>query len=151
MKEPVIRYLKVNVSFRGLQMNLSMLQFLDVLLTIVHLAITGFNLFGWIPKATRKAHLISILCTAASWFLLGIWFGFGYCPFTDWQWRVKEELGERNLPSNFIEYFAEKVTGKDFDAQFVSKMIGICFALVSIISIYLNFFKRRKQNKTVSS
>ncbi|HKH60038.1 MAG TPA: DUF2784 domain-containing protein [Flavitalea sp.] len=128
-----------------------MLHFLDVLLTIVHLAIVGFNLFGWIPKATRKTHLILILCTAASWFLLGIWFGFGYCPFTDWQWRVKEELGERNLPSNFIEYFAEKVTGKDFDAQLVNNVIGICFALVSIISIYLNFFKTGKQNKTVSS
>jgi hypothetical protein len=73
-----------------------MLLLLDLFLTLVHIAIVLFNLFGWIPKTTRKAHFISILLTAVSWFLLGIWFGMGYCPFTDWQWRVKEQLGERN-------------------------------------------------------
>lgn len=116
-----------------------MLTFLDVLLTIVHLSIVVFNLFGWIPKATRKAHFISILLTAASWFLLGIWAGTGYCPFTDWQWDVKERLGERNLPANFIEYFAEKVTGYDFNPQFVSIVIGVSFALATLASVYVNF------------
>ena len=66
-----------------------MLQLLDVLLTIIHILIIVFNLFGWIPKRTRKAHLVSILLTAASWFVLGIWYGTGYCPFTEWQWKVK--------------------------------------------------------------
>jgi hypothetical protein len=122
-----------------------MLQFLDVLLTIVHLVIIGFNLFGWIPKVTRKAHFISILFTATSWFLLGIWFGMGYCPFTDWQWQVKENLGEPNLPANFIEYFAEKVTGSDFDSQFVSIVTAICFALAALLSIYVNFIKNKRK------
>lgn len=126
-----------------------MLQFLDILLTIVHLAIVGFNLFGWIPKVTRKAHFISILLTAGSWLLLGIWFGIGYCPFTDWQWQVKEKLGEINLPSNFIEYFGEKITGKDFDAQLVNNLITVCFSLVALISIYLNFFPRKKRRKEI--
>ncbi len=126
-----------------------MLQFLDILLTIVHLAIVGFNVFGWIPKVTRKAHFISILLTAGSWLLLGIWFGIGYCPFTDWQWQVKEKLGEINLPSNFIEYFVEKITGKDFDAQLVNNLITVCFSLVALISIYLNFFARKKRRKEI--
>lgn len=121
-----------------------MLQFLDILLTIVHLAIIGFNLFGWIPRATRKAHFISILLTAASWFLLGIWFGAGYCPFTDWQWRVKEKLGEQNLPDNFIEYFAEKVTGNDLDAQLINGVIAVSFTIASLLSIYVNFIVRKK-------
>ena len=126
-----------------------MLGFLDVLLTILHLAIILFNLFGWIPKRTRKAHFISIIVTAACWFLLGIWFGMGYCPFTDWQWRVKEQLGERNLPSNFIEYFAEKLTGKDFGPQLVSAVIAVCFALAALLSVCVNFIlpliRRKKQ------
>ncbi len=122
---------------------LFMLQFLDVLLTIVHLAIVLFNLFGWIPKITRKAHFISVVLTAASWFLLGIWFGMGYCPFTDWQWQVKEKLGEGNLPVNFIEYFAEKITGHDFDPQFISNVIAVSFALVTLLSVYLNFIHPR--------
>jgi hypothetical protein len=116
-----------------------MIRFLDVLLTIVHLAIVFFNLFGWIPRVTRRAHFVSIVLTAASWFLLGIWFGMGYCPFTDWQWDVKAKLGEHNLPANFIEYFAERVTGYDFDSSFVSTVIAVCFVLAALISIYVNF------------
>ena len=116
-----------------------MLRFLDILLTVVHLAIVFFNLFGWIPKGTRKAHFISILLTAAAWFLLGIWFGIGYCPVTDWQWNVKEKLGEQNLPSNFVEYIAERMTGQDFDSGLVSTVIAICFALAALLSVYVNF------------
>ena len=116
-----------------------MLQFWDVLLTIVHLTIVGFNLFGWIPKATRKAHFISVVLTAASWFILGIWHGMGYCPFTHWQWNVKAQLGEQNLPPNFVEYMAEKCTGRDFDPAFISSVIAISFALAVLLSLYVNF------------
>lgn len=116
-----------------------MLHFWDALLTFVHLAIVLFNLFGWIPRSTRKAHLVSIGLTAASWFLLGLWFGMGYCPFTDWQWRVKAKLGERHLPPNFIEYYAEKLTGRDYDPSFIGLMITICFALAAGLSLYVNF------------
>jgi hypothetical protein len=120
-----------------------MLYFLDISLTIIHLAIIIFNLFGWIAKSTRTAHLISILLTAASWFILGIWFGTGYCPFTDWQWKVKEQLGERNIPGNFIEYFAEKITGTDFRPQLVNTVTAICFAAAALLSIYFNFIHPR--------
>lgn len=126
---------------------LNMLRFLDVLLTIVHLGIVLFNLFGWIPRATRRAHFVSIVLTAASWFLLGLWFGMGYCPFTDWQWNVKARLGERDLPANFIEYFAERVTGYDFDSSFVSGVIAVCFALAALVSIYVNFVQPVIQRK----
>jgi hypothetical protein len=128
----------------------TMLQFLNILLTIVHLAIVGFNLFGWIFKATRKAHLVSVLLTAASWFLLGIWFGIGYCPFTDWQWRVKERLGEQNLPGNFIEYFSEKITGYNFDPQLVNNVTVISFAVVTVISVYLNLGKAKRKQPAIT-
>jgi hypothetical protein len=116
---------------------------LDILLTIVHLFIVLFNLFGWIPKRTRKAHLISIALTAASWFILGIWYGMGYCPFTEWQWRVKEQLGEKNLPNNFIEYYLEKITSYDFSSSFVGTLIIICFAVAVVLSLYVNFILPR--------
>jgi len=117
--------------------------FLDVLLTIVHVSIVLFNLFGWIPKRTRKAHLVSLALTAASWFILGIWYGMGYCPFTEWQWRVKERLGEKNLPGNFIEYFLEKITGQNFSASFVETLIGVCFAVAVVLSLFVNFILPR--------
>ena len=116
---------------------------LDILLTLLHLVIIIFNLFGWIPFYTRKVHLVSIFLTAASWFLLGIWFGIGYCPITEWQWNIKERLGERNLPDSFIKYYADKITGKDFDPGLVNTMTTVFFALAVIMSLYVNFFKKK--------
>lgn len=124
-----------------------MLYFLDAILTFVHLAIVGFNLFGWIPVRTRRAHFVSVVLTAASWFLLGIWFGMGYCPFTDWQWEVKTKLGEKDLPYSFIKYFADKVTGQDFSPSFINTATAGLFFLVVLLSVYVNFVlsKRKKQ------
>ena len=119
-----------------------MLHVLDIFLTLLHLVIIGFNLFGWIWPLTRKAHLITIGVTAASWFILGIWFGWGYCPVTDWQWDVKEKLGERDLPASFITYFANKLTGKDFSDRLVNEVTLIIFVLLIIITVYVNFFRK---------
>jgi hypothetical protein len=84
----------------------------------------------------------SLLCTWPSYFLTslgGSRGSRGYCPFTDWQWKVKEALGERNLPHNFIEYFAEKLTGQDFDPSLVGILITVGFALAAGLSLYVNF------------
>jgi hypothetical protein len=120
-----------------------MLLFADIFFTIIHLAIILFNLFGWIPRSTRRAHFIMVILTAASWFILGIWFGMGYCPITDWQWRVKELRGEINLPGNFVEYFAEKLSNHNFDSQLVNIVTGVSFALAALASVFVNFFGRK--------
>lgn len=120
-----------------------MLAALDIVLTIAHLAVILFNLFGWIPRKTRRANFVLVVLTAASWFLLGLWFGVGYCPLTDWQWSVKAKLGETSLPGNFVEYFAEKLSGRDFDSGFVDLVTGICFIAAAVMSVYVNFFRRR--------
>ena len=122
-----------------------MLRLLDVFLTLVHLVIIGFNLFGWIWPATRKAHFICVLATAASWFLLGIWFGMGYCPVTDWQWRVKEQLGEHNLPASFIKYYADKISGRDISSSLIDGVTGISFLVAALLSVYVNFIKKRRK------
>ncbi len=119
------------------------LKFLDIFLTFAHLALIGFNLFGWIWPKTRKAHLITVAATAFSWFILGIWFGWGYCPITDWQWKVKEKLGETNLPNSFIKYYADKISGKNIDPPIVDTATLISFLIVIVLTVYLNFFKRK--------
>lgn len=121
-----------------------MLPFLDILFTVLHLLIIGFNLFGWIFPATRKLHFIFILITAFSWFILGIWFGMGYCPITDWQWQIKEEMGERNLPGSFITYFANKITGRSFSDAFINQVTLICFIAAALLSVYVNFLRRKR-------
>ena len=121
-----------------------MLHVLDFLLTLLHLVIILFNLFGWIFPATRKANLICILATAFCWFGLGIWFGWGYCPVTDWQWHVKEQLGETNLPASFITYYADKITGRHFSDTVINSATLICFAFAIFFSLYFNFFRKAK-------
>ena len=126
-----------------------MLRLLDIFLTFVHFVIIGFNLFGWIWPATRKAHFFCVLATAASWFVLGIWFGMGYCPVTDWQWRVKENLGEQNLPASFVKYYADKISGKDISSSFIDTVTVVAFAIAAMLSVYVNFIKK-KHSSTVS-
>src|SRR4030095_4497662 len=99
-----------------------MLYVADIFFTILHLAIIGFNLFAWIWKKTRRALLIVAGITLLCWFLLGIWYGWGYCPITDWQWQVKEKLGETNPPNSFVKYFADKQTGKNFSPTLIDNI-----------------------------
>jgi hypothetical protein len=120
-----------------------MLHLADILLTLLHVIIIIFNLFGWIFPATRKAHFICIVITAFCWFVLGIWFGWGYCPITDWQWHIKEKLGETNLPASFITYYANKITGMHFSDSVINILTLILFLLAAIISVYVNFRKKK--------
>lgn len=121
------------------------LYLLDIALTLLHLLIIGFNLFGWIRPRWRKAHLASILITAGSWFILGIWFGTGYCPITEWQWQVKTKLGETNLPASFIKYYADKLTGRAFDPSFINTVTAVCFAAAALVSIFVNFVGKSRR------
>jgi len=119
------------------------LKFLDILLTLAHFALIGFNVLGWVWPKTRRAHLITVAATAFSWFVLGIWFGWGYCPVTDWQWKVKQRLGETNLPNSFIKYYADKISGKDIDPKIVDTATLSVFVAVIILTVILNFFNKR--------
>jgi hypothetical protein len=119
-----------------------MLQVLDLLFTLLHLVIILFNLFGWIWPKTRRLHFYCILLTAGSWLILGIWYGLGYCPITDWQWQIKERLGEHNLPNSFIKYFADKLSGRDISSSFVDLLTALFFLLASILSLYTNFMMK---------
>ena len=116
--------------------------FLDYFLTFVHLAVIGFNLFGWIWRRTRKVHLMIVVLTAASWFLLGIWFGWGYCFLTDWHWDVKRKLGETGLPNSFIKYFADYLAGMDLAPKLVDSWTLGIFIAVIVMTVWVNARRR---------
>lgn len=124
-----------------------MLQFLDVILTLAHVVLIAFNMLGWIWYKTRRLHLIFIILTALSWFGLGIWYGYGYCPLTDWHWQVKRELGETNLPSSFIKYAVDQVTGRDINTTWIDAVTGVGFGLAAATSIFLNIRDWLKEKK----
>lgn len=122
------------------------LHLLDAGLTLLHFLIIAINVFGWMWPRARKAHLVVVAATTFSWLVLGIWKGLGYCPVTDWQWRVKTKLGEHNLPNSFITYYAQKITGRTLNPAMVDTVVSIVFAAVVIITIYVNFVKKKRQS-----
>jgi len=124
-----------------------MLRILDYFLGFLHIAFTLFNLLGWIWPKTRKIHFITIALTAASWFILGICYGWGYCFLTDWEWSIKEKLGEHNLPSSFIKYFVDKTSGSDINPAVVNIATLILFLAAALLTIYFNLFHRRAPKK----
>ncbi len=123
------------------------LKLLDGFFTLLHLLIIGFNLLGWMWKHTRRLHLYSVLLTASSWLLLGIWFGIGYCPITDWQWQVKTNLGEQHLPNSFVKYQLDKLTGLEVDPVVVDNVTAISFAVVTLLAVYLNYFRPKSPTR----
>jgi hypothetical protein len=99
-----------NWSFQQDFVKLAM-RFLDVFFTVFHTLLIFFNLFGWIWKRTRRINLVCLLLTAGSWLILGIFYGIGYCPLTDWHFAVLERLGYTDLPSSYISFLVHRLTG----------------------------------------
>jgi hypothetical protein len=58
---------------------------------------------------------------------------------------VKEKLGERNLPSSFIKYLADKITGKDIDPSLVDNVTLGCLVFAIVAAVYVNFIRKKKR------
>jgi len=119
---------------------------LDIFFMILHPAIIVFNLLGWIWKRTRLANLILLLLTGASWFVLGLFYGIGYCSFTQWHWEVLHHLGEYNLPNSYIKYLVLRITGVSFSDKLVDNVTAVCFFLALGLSLYFNLKGRKKDH-----
>ena len=102
---------------------------LDKFFFIFHTMLIGFNLFGWTWKKNRLANLITLLLTLLSWSILGIWFGFGHCPSTDWHWKVRARLGYLDMSSSYIKFLIDSFTGLDVSVKLIN------FWAVALLSI----------------
>jgi len=112
---------------------------LDIFFVVFHSALVVFNIFGWIWKKTRIYNLITLLLTGASWSVLGFIIGTpGYCPFTDWHFRILTKLGKTDLPNSYIKYLADRITGLDFDASMIDHITLFSFLAALGLSVFLN-------------
>ena len=116
----------------------------DKLFIIFHTSLILFNLFGWIIKPLRRANLVVLLLTGASWFILGIFYGIGYCPFTDWHFDLLREMGQTGLPSSYVVYLVERFTGYRPDAGFADLTTLVLYFLALALSVHVNFFRKKK-------
>jgi hypothetical protein len=120
-----------------------MLHFLDYLFLITHSLLILLNLFGWAWKPTRKANLIALSLTAFSWVVLGIFYGFGYCPLTDWHWKILHKLDENDLPNSYITYLVHRLFGWDIDPLIIDWVTGVSFTLVLLIAFGIQLHSSR--------
>jgi hypothetical protein len=98
-----------------------MLVFLDIFFVIFHSALVVFNITGWIWRR---------------------FYGFGYCPSTDWHWQVKRALGETSLPTSYVKYYLDRLTGLDWSSSFVDNGVAVLGIAALIVSIVLNLRDR---------
>jgi Protein of Unknown function (DUF2784) len=117
---------------------------LDYFFLYFHFAVVLFNLFGWIWSKTRKWNLALLLLTGASWFILGIFYGIGYCPLTAWHWTVLYKLGVTNLPNSYIKYIVFRIFGVNFRDGLVDSYTGISFSIAFTCSVIFNFLDYRR-------
>jgi hypothetical protein len=112
--------------------------FLDRFFFVFHSFIIVFVLFGWAWKKTRLANLIVIVLTAFSWFILGIWYGFGYCFCTDWHYQVRMKLGFSDMPPSYVKFLIDTLLGTDLNSKLVDISTLTFFFLAFVMSIYVN-------------
>lgn len=115
-----------------------MLKLADLFFTCFHSILILFNLFGWIYPVTRKWNLVTLLLTGASWFGLGIFYGWGYCPLTEWHFRILYKLGNTDLPASYIGYLMKRFFGIPVQSGILDKFTLIFFLAALIVSLYLN-------------
>ncbi|OQA01417.1 MAG: hypothetical protein BWY70_00395 [Bacteroidetes bacterium ADurb.Bin408] len=127
--------------------------FLDWFFTIFHLAFSIFNLFGWIFRKTRRLNLYLLLITAFSWFVLGIKYGFGYCPLTDLHWKVLHHLKVYDLPYSYVKFVIDRFFGTNLNDRVVDNVVVGLFFLALGFSLYFNIkdFNRKRKEKHLKS
>lgn len=112
------------------------LKFFDVFLIVLHISLILFFILGWVPRKTRKVHFLLTIIIGISWFVLGLFYGFGYCFLTDIHWRVKMALQEKNLPISFIKYILDEITGINFNevlVDYITLTVFICVLMISTL------------------
>jgi hypothetical protein len=114
------------------------LHLLDYFFFAFHTSFTLFNLVGWMFYKTRRLNLITLILTAFSWFVLGIWYGWGYCFCTDWHFDIREQLGYHDQQGSYIRFLILKVSGDNLNEKLVETITLIVFLISLMMSILMN-------------
>ncbi|MDP4224683.1 MAG: DUF2784 domain-containing protein [Bacteroidota bacterium] len=122
---------------------------LDIFFVVFHSSLVIFNLFGWAWKRTRRLNLITLILTGSSWLFLGLLVGtLGYCPLTDWHFRILEKMGKTALPLSYMKYLFDRITGLNIGEKLVDKVTLAVFVAALVVSIIFNvrdFIRKRKE------
>ena len=123
-------------------------QLLNVGFFVFHTAWIGFNCVGWRWRRTRRWHLVTLVLTALSWFGLGAWYGWGYCPCTDWHWQVRERMGYVDPPS-YTQLLIGELTGIDVGTAAANALTLGVLVVAGAISVVVNLRDWRQKKSGV--
>lgn len=115
----------------------------DIFFFVFHIVLIIFNLFGWISPKLRMWNLVSLGFTAFSWFILGIFYGFGYCFLTEWHWQIREALGYTNKSNSYIHFLLVELFDISISEKVVDIFTGAFFSMAVLVSVYVNFIRKR--------
>lgn len=116
-------------------------EMLNMLYFAFHTSWIAFNCLGWMWRRTRRWQLAAVSLTAVSWFGLGIRYGWGYCPCTDWHWQVRARLGHHDPPS-YIQLLIRELIGIDLSPDWANALAVVTLLVVALLSIVLNLRDR---------
>lgn len=122
-------------------------QLLNIFFFVFHTVLMLFNCFGWVWKKTRRWNLVTLLLTAGSWFIIGIWYGWGYCFCTDWHWTIREKMGLFDQSNSYVHFLLLKLTGINFRKDLVDTVTLIVFFVALGLSSWLNIVDYRKNRQ----
>ena len=117
-------------------------EILNIGFFVFHTAWIAFNCLGWVWRRTRPWHLATVGLTAVSWFGLGAWYGWGYCPCTDWHWAVRARLGHDDPPS-YIQLLIRVLTGLDLHVHTANAIAIVGLGVPALVSAVLTCRDRR--------
>jgi len=121
--------------------------FLDKFFFVFHSMLIVLILFGWIWRITRVINFIVVLLTALSWTVLGIWYGFGFCPCTQWHWQIRDKLGYFDMPSSYTKFLIDSLTGLDVNEKLVDILAVSFLVLALFFSVLTNVQDWRGRQK----
>lgn len=105
---------------------------------VFHTALILFNISGWALPRWRRWNLVTLLATAFSWGVMGLWKGLGYCVCTDLHWRVREAMGIHETSSSYIVLLTKCLTGWDPPVSIANTVALVVFLSSLALSIGLN-------------
>ncbi len=114
----------------------------DIFFMVFHTTLILFNLTGWIWRRTRPYNLVTLLLTLGSWVVLGIFYGWGYCPSTDWHFQILRKMGTGNLPDSYILFMIRRITGYSPPSGLVDALTVAGLLLALALSLWLNIRDR---------
>lgn len=119
-------------------------QFLNIFFFAAHTLLMAFNVFAWMHPRLRRAHWVCMGVTLFCWVALGAVYGWGYCPCTEWHFRIRREMGIHDGVSSYLQLLAKVFAGLPM-SRWTSDVLAVGGLLFGIGGAVFSAVKARRR------